>query len=90
VRGVGLKIAGVDAEAQLKVRLENLTVISGTVERHFPTATAVRRREASEMLTPKAVVETTPIVVENIELRAGRRLAVADALAKLGAERPSS
>jgi hypothetical protein len=42
------------------------------------------------MLTPKAVVETTPIVVENIELHAGRRLAVADALAKLRAEMPSS
>src|SRR5215212_5919737 len=27
LRGVGLKIAGVDAEAQLKVRLENLTMI---------------------------------------------------------------
>jgi hypothetical protein len=27
LRGVGLKISGVDAEAQLKVRLENLTVI---------------------------------------------------------------
>lgn len=27
LRGVGLKISGVDAQAQLKVRLENLTVI---------------------------------------------------------------
>jgi hypothetical protein len=42
------------------------------------------------MVTPKAVVETTPTVVENIVLRAARRLAVADALAKTPTEVPSS